>query len=121
MEDRSSTPKLNSTSYTYLGCADSPIIPRKPSFGNVVSPSFPADNRVLHPIAGKLPQDEKTLSKIIGKIHHTCQNKPAQDLTFTLEDLLPPKQQAPQNSPGEFQTQTKSNANFKSSKQMQIS
>jgi hypothetical protein len=54
------------------------------------------------PIAGELPSNKAKLLKILGK-HHTC---PSQyhhpTFPFELGDFLPPKQQAPENSPGEF-------------------
>jgi hypothetical protein len=104
VENSVSIPKLNSTSYTYLGCANASKNTSGIPNTRVVSPSAPLVCRVARPVEGENNQSEEMkLSNIIGKTNKI----PISETTpsFTLEDLLPPVQQAPIKHSGESQMQ----------------
>ncbi len=127
MEDSSSISKLNSTSYTYLGRADLITSTSGLAPSSIDLSRAPTVQKISRPIAGELPQDDKKLSNIIGK-NFSNTNHPT-TLHITLEDLLPPVQQAPKNSSGEFIVKlqmsniqiSNSNIIFKHQIQIQIS
>jgi hypothetical protein len=111
-KNSSSISKLNSTSYTYLGHADTVNHTNGSTNTSVVSSSVPPTHRISRPITGEVPQGGRQISNIIGKPHPNANTTNHIALSFTLEDLLPPAQQAPKNSSGEFINQM-SNAKFK--------
>ncbi len=125
MEDSSSNSKLNSTSYTYLVCGNPITSTGGLASSSVVLSSAPPPQRVFRPIAGNLPQDDRQLSKIIGKDSQITYTVHPYVLPSKLEDFLPPVQQAPKNSSGEFVNSiSNTNDNFFGTKfkyQIQIS
>ncbi len=119
MEDSSSISKLNSTNYTYLGRANPITSTSGLASSSVVLSRAPPIQKISRSIAGELPQHDKWLSTIKGKNSSTTNHLTT--LHITLEDLLPPVQQEPKNSSGEFNVKlqtsnfqiTDSNVKFK--------
>jgi hypothetical protein len=116
VENSVSIPKINSTNYTYLGCAN--VSKNTSGIPNtrVVSPSAPLVCRVARPVAVENNQSEEMkLSNIIGKTNKIPISKTTS--SFTLEDLLPPVQQAPIKHSGESNLKCKfyrfKNTNYK--------
>jgi hypothetical protein len=106
VENSSSISKLNSTSYTYLGHVDFVHSASGSTLSSVVQSMASPIQKISRPIAGELPQDDHRPLNIIGKsFSPTSGNHPTM-LHITLEDLLPPVQQAPKNSSGEFDSTT---------------
>jgi hypothetical protein len=91
--------KLNSTSYAYLGCADTHVHSNDEKTKKNVSRNVLSNSKISRPIAGEVKQEHWLLSNITGK---PPQITPYPNQSFTLENLLPPVQQAPKNSSGEF-------------------
>jgi hypothetical protein len=75
-------------------------------------------SHVSRPIAGEVKQDDQKISNIIGK---PIKFKTYYQSSFTLEDLLPTVQQAPKNTPGEFQIKCKLPNDMRIQIQIQIS
>ncbi len=111
--------KLKSASYTYLGRANSSNITSELPKPRVDYNCLLPPKRCPRLVAGEFLQDDGQITKILGK----QQNNKSTDLlaptALKLEDLLPPKQQMPENSQGEFKYKVK--YKYSNNIQLQIS